>query len=187
MLNNMVVMFQPQVHLRLPCYDFTSVIHLDLTTQIGLLRSNWTPMVWRAVCTRSENVFTVACWSTITSDSYFMYSSCRVQSELRQVLMRLAPPCGIATLCTCHCSTCVAQPIRAMMTCCDPHLPPTYIGSIHREPLIVWFRQLWMRVMLVMGLNHTSHDTSWQQPCSTCSWSFNGHLAIELASCFQDV
>ncbi len=28
----MVVMFQPQVHLRLPCYDFTSVVYLDLTT-----------------------------------------------------------------------------------------------------------------------------------------------------------
>ena len=42
-----------------------------------------TPMVWRAVCTRPGNVFTVARWSTITSDSNFMHSSCRVQSELR--------------------------------------------------------------------------------------------------------
>ena len=42
-----------------------------------------TPMVWRAVCTRPGNVFTAACWSAITSDSNFMDSSCRVQSELR--------------------------------------------------------------------------------------------------------
>ena len=42
------------------------------------------PMVWRAVCTRPGNVFTAACWSAITSDSSFMHSSCRVQSELRQ-------------------------------------------------------------------------------------------------------
>ena len=46
------------------------------------LRVLQTPMVWRAVCTRPGNVFTVACWSTITSDSSFMQSSCRLQSEL---------------------------------------------------------------------------------------------------------
>ena len=50
------------------------------------LRVKPTPMVWRAVCTRPGNVFTVACWSTITSDSDFMFSSCREQSELRRLL-----------------------------------------------------------------------------------------------------
>ena len=44
------------------------------------------PMVWRAVCTRPGNVFTAAFWSAITSDSAFMLSSCREQSELRQLL-----------------------------------------------------------------------------------------------------
>ncbi len=39
-------------------------------------------MVWRAVCTRPGNAFTAAFWSAITSNSIFMYSSCRVQSEL---------------------------------------------------------------------------------------------------------
>ncbi len=43
-----------------------------------------TSMVWRAVCTRPGNAFTVAFWSTITSNSNFMHSSCRVQSELGQ-------------------------------------------------------------------------------------------------------
>ena len=43
-----------------------------------------TSMVWRAVCTRPGNAFTAALWSTITSNSNFMHSSCRVQSELRQ-------------------------------------------------------------------------------------------------------
>ena len=50
------------------------------------LRAPPTSMAWRAVCTRPGNVFTVACWSTITSDSNFMLSSCRQQSELRLVL-----------------------------------------------------------------------------------------------------
>ena len=82
---------QPQVLLRLPCYDFTLIICPTLGG--GLLKrlSNrlWvlqTLMVWRAVCTRPGNVFTVACWSTITSDSNFMQSSCRLQSELRTTL-----------------------------------------------------------------------------------------------------
>ena len=47
------------------------------------LRVQVTRVVWRAVCTRPGNVFTVAFWSTITSDSSFMESSCRLQSELR--------------------------------------------------------------------------------------------------------
>jgi len=42
----------------------------------------FTFVVWRAVCTRLRYKFTVAFWSTITSDSDFMFSSCREQSEL---------------------------------------------------------------------------------------------------------
>ena len=45
-----------------------------------------TLMVWQAVCTRPGNVFTAAFWSAITSDSSFMSSSCRGQSELRRLL-----------------------------------------------------------------------------------------------------
>jgi len=41
------------------------------------------PMVWQAVCTGPEYIFTTTCWSVITSDSNFMFSSCREQSELR--------------------------------------------------------------------------------------------------------
>ncbi len=78
---------QPQVPLRLPCYDFTPVA--DYTVVKGMkpcLKVEPTPMVWRAVCTRPGNAFTVARWSTITSNSSFMHSSCRVQSELRYLL-----------------------------------------------------------------------------------------------------
>src|SRR5690606_8542622 len=57
---------QPQVPLRLPCYDFTPVIDHSLGTCLpcGLaqpLLDQSTPMVWRAVCTRPGNVFTAAC------------------------------------------------------------------------------------------------------------------------------
>ena len=48
------------------------------------LRAFPTPMVWRAVCTRPGNVFTATFWFAITSDSSFVQSSCRLQSELRR-------------------------------------------------------------------------------------------------------
>ncbi len=38
--------------------------------------------------------------------------------------LSLAPPHGIASLCTHHCSTCVALDIRGMMIWRHPHLPP---------------------------------------------------------------
>ena len=87
---------QPQVPLRLPCYDFTPVMNhkvvgafLNRLSYLLLLQP--TPMVWRAVCTRPENVFTATCWFAITSDSYFMESSCRLQSGLwRTFLVWLA-------------------------------------------------------------------------------------------------
>jgi hypothetical protein len=41
------------------------------------------PMMWRVVCTGPEYIFTAACWSVVTSDSNFMFSCCREQSELR--------------------------------------------------------------------------------------------------------
>ena len=49
------------------------------------LRVKPTFVVWRAVCTRPGNAFTLACWSRITSDSDFMQSSCRLQSGLGRV------------------------------------------------------------------------------------------------------
>ena len=84
----------PHVPVGIPCYDLTPVIGptFDGSLLYGLchrLRVLPTPMVWRAVCTRPENVFTAACWSAITSDSNFMKSSCRLQSELRRPLWDL--------------------------------------------------------------------------------------------------
>jgi len=45
-----------------------------------------TPIAWRAVCTRLRDLFTVTWWFTITSNSSFIFSSCREQSELRRIL-----------------------------------------------------------------------------------------------------
>lgn len=114
---------QPQVPLRLPCYDFAPVTkqiivntllksntfqrkHSDISEhpegcvrclplfankqfiEKCLILKRWVLPIhsisraWRAVSTRLRYKFTVACWSTITSDSTFMFSNCREQSEL---------------------------------------------------------------------------------------------------------
>ena len=65
-------------------YFLTSSVFLCSSNE--KLRAKSIPMVWRAVCTRPRYVFTAACWSAITSDSIFMLSSCRQQSELRRFL-----------------------------------------------------------------------------------------------------
>ena len=77
----------PHVPVGIPCYDLTPIISPTLGARLlyrlpPRLRVLPTLMVWRAVCTNPGNVFTVTCWFTITSDSVFMKSSCRLQSEL---------------------------------------------------------------------------------------------------------
>lgn len=140
---------QLQVPLQLPCYDFTPITFLTLeknptTTQIKrrkvwsfvfwlcihceflLLQGMKIFRVWRAVCTRLRYKFTVACWSTITSDSNFMWASFSPQSELRKLLEICSSLNTIASFCSFHCSTFVAQFIRAMRTWRYPHLPLAY-------------------------------------------------------------
>ena len=67
-------------------------------------------------------------WLAITSDSGFMRSSCRPQSELRDRLMGLPSPYGFAH-CRSHCIMCAAQGIRAMRIWRHPRLPPGYPGQ----------------------------------------------------------
>ena len=68
---------QPQVLLRLPCYDFTPIADPTFGRCLAYalahgLRVLPTLMVWRAVCTRPGNVFTATFWFAITSNSSFM-------------------------------------------------------------------------------------------------------------------
>jgi len=90
------------------------------------LRVLQTFVVWRAVCTRPGNVFTAACWSAITSDSDFTEASCSLRSELRTCFWDWLHLAVSHPSIKVHCSTCVAQDIRGMMTWRHPHLPPCY-------------------------------------------------------------
>ena len=93
--------FQQQLPLPLPCYDFTSIKLNNFDPSINIhffviLANQWNLLlvyfwvlqklpslkVWRAVCTKLRYLFTEAFWSSITNNSCFMSSSCRAQSVL---------------------------------------------------------------------------------------------------------
>ena len=81
----------PHVLVGIPCYDFTPItcptLNGPLLERLGYhIRVLQTFVAWRAVCTTPGNVFTLTFWFRITSDSNFMKSSCRLQSELRPTL-----------------------------------------------------------------------------------------------------
>ena len=81
----------PHVPVGIPCYDFTPItcptFASPLLCRLGYqLRVLQTLIAWRAVCTTPGNVFTLTFWFRITSDSNFMESSCRLQSELGPIL-----------------------------------------------------------------------------------------------------
>ena len=80
-------MIQPQVPLRLPCYDFT-LLKKPRFEYNKTLHPHPSPfwVVWRAVCARSRDVFTARLWHAITTHSSFMRTSYSPQSELRPSL-----------------------------------------------------------------------------------------------------
>ena len=125
---------QPQVLLRLPCYDFTPVT--DTTVEGSYF----------SIPASSEINF-----HGVTGGEYKTRERIhRSMADLRllaipaswgrvadpnpnwDIFYRFAPSCDIASYCICHCSTCVALDIRAMMTWRRPHLPPPYEGSLFR-------------------------------------------------------
>jgi len=89
-----------------------------------------------------------------------MRANCSPQSELGPALLGLAPPCGLATHCTGHCTTCAAQGIKGP---CWFGVILTFLPVIPGSPL--WHLKHKARVALVTGINRTSHDTSWRPYC----------------------
>lgn len=167
-------MIQPQVLLRLPCYDFAPITIHTLGVRLlyrlakTTLGTNSFHGVTGSVYKVRERIHRVVADTRLLAIS----TSWGRVADLNPNLDRLywfAPPYGIAPLCTGHCNTCVALDIRTMMTWRHPHLPPGFPGSPIRVPYPEGQLQLIARVALVRGLNLTSHDTSWRQPCSTCS------------------
>ena len=111
---------QPQVPLRLPCYDFTPVIN---HTVVGALPTVKLPAsgtihshgVTGGVYKARERIHRDV---LIANYDRFQLQEVDSQTSIRTIInfLRLAPPRVLATLCFSHCNMCVALPVRAMMT-----------------------------------------------------------------------
>ncbi len=111
---------QPQVPLRLPCYDFTpvmnhSVVTVPLAVRLATSGATHSHGVTGGVYKARESIHR----DILIHDYYrIRLHAVELQTAIRTTIgfMGLAPPRGLATLCTDHCSTCVALAVRAMMT-----------------------------------------------------------------------
>ena len=125
---------QPQVLLRLPCYDFTPVAESTVEgSYLSIPASNEFNshgVTGGEYKTRERIHRSIADLRLLAIPT----SSSRVADYYPnwEAFLRFAPPRGIAALCMPHCSTCVALDVRAMMTWRRPHLPPGYPGSLVR-------------------------------------------------------
>ena len=117
-------MFQPHLPVRLPCYDLAPVTSFTLGSSLRLPTSG-TPSfhgltggVYKArerihrAMADARLLAIPASWSRV-ADSNPNWDG----------LSRFASPRGVAALCIHHCSTCVAQDVRAVMTWRRPRLP----------------------------------------------------------------
>ena len=113
-------MIQPQVPLRLPCYDFIPITNRTLGTyplsvETATLGATGFQDVTGGVYKARERIHGAvadapllaipASWSRV-ADSNLNWEG----------FFRFAPPRGFASLCTLHCSTCAALDIRTILT-----------------------------------------------------------------------
>ena len=113
-------MIQPHLPIRLPCYDFTPVTNPTVVTgplAVSLATSGKTRShgVTGGVYKARERIHRDM---LIRDYSRFRLHVVELQNTIRTTLgfLRLAPARALATLCTDHCMTCEALPIRAMRT-----------------------------------------------------------------------
>lgn len=122
---------QPQLPLRLPCYDFWLLRALRFDPTRRTRPQHLAPRLQRrAVCTKSMAVFTGIWWMPITKNSTFIRVSCNPESQLRL-------PFGIGSSfrdCDDHCgnlcSSRAAQNVWGHTDFGWPRLPPYYYGSL---------------------------------------------------------
>ena len=114
-------MIQPQVLLRLPCYDFTPITPHTLGARIpyGLAKATLGTKNFRGVTGGvykvRERIHRVVADTRLLAISTSWGRVADPNPNLDQFL-GLAYPREFAALCTGHCNTCVALGIRTMMT-----------------------------------------------------------------------
>ena len=113
-------MIQPHVPVRLPCYDFTPVIDHTVVSALPRVKlptsgaTNFHGVTGGVYKTRERIHRDVL----IRDYQRFRLHGVELQTPIRTTtsFKGLAGLCRFAALCIRHCSTCVALPIRAMMT-----------------------------------------------------------------------
>ena len=110
---------QPQVPLRLPCYDFTPVMNHTVVTVLPKVRlatsgATHSHGVTGGVYKARERIHRIMADIRLLA---IPASRSRVADSDPNCdrLYRFAPGRPVAALCTGHCSTCVAQGVRAVM------------------------------------------------------------------------
>ena len=156
-------MIHEQLPLPVPCYDLAPLTESSLgplARNFGYPQLAWLDGRW---VQDSGTYSSPRSWLAITSDSSFMRSGFRPQSELRLVLVRL-----ISAL---RHRSALYQPLYHV---CGPgHQGPCWFGVILAFLPIIsgsppWHLKHRARVAFVTRINGTSQDTNWRQPCSTC-------------------
>jgi len=155
-------MIHRQVPLPVPCYDFSLINDLTLSPYYGDFGYCHLSCCDGRWVQDSGTYSSLYGWLAITSDSSFMRSGFRPQSELGNSLMGLAPRYRFATHCQFHCTTCAAQSIKG----------PRWFGVILTFLPVIQGSPLWqlkhrVRVAHVTPFKGASQDTCWRQPCST--------------------
>jgi len=111
---------QPHLPVRLPCYDLVPVTNHTFADALLAVRqptsgtTNFGDLTGGVYKTRERIHPIVADTGLLT-----IPASCRRVAAYNLNwgrLLGLAPPRGIATFCTDHCSTCVAPDVRAVLT-----------------------------------------------------------------------
>ena len=110
---------QPHLPIRLPCYDITPIIGptfdcclLAVSSQASGV-SNFHGLTGGVYKARER----IHRGMLIRDYKQFQLHAGELQPAIRTgtIFMGFAPPRGLASLCSRHCSTCVAQDIRGMM------------------------------------------------------------------------
>ena len=118
---------QPQVPLRLPCYDFTLLKkpRFEYDKNITSSSKPFLGGVTGGVCKEQGRIHR----AIVIRDYYaFQLHENELQSSIRTTtkFRGLPPPFGVGTHCLSHCSPRVAQRIRGIRTYRRPLLPPIY-------------------------------------------------------------
>ena len=121
---------------------------------------------WQAAISFFRETFTVACWSTITSDSNFMFSFQKtIQTTISfKALLKFTFLHLIVLTIVWRVQPSPSRPYRF-------DIIRFHVKFLYKSFLQRVFTSLTKktRVALVIELNHTPHSTSWRQPCNTCS------------------